>query len=52
MIELNTIIRGDCLDVLKTLPDKSADCCVTSPPYYMQRDYGVAGQIGIEETPE
>jgi DNA modification methylase len=42
----------DCLAGLKTLPDNSVDCCVTSPPYYGLRDYGVAGQIGLEETPE
>lgn len=48
----NTVLQGDCLEVLKTLPDKSIDCCVTSPPYYGLRDYGVNGQIGLEETPE
>lgn len=44
------ILRGDCLDVLKTLPDESVHCCVTSPPYYGLRDYGVAGQLGLEPT--
>lgn len=48
----NTVLQGDCLEVLKTLPDKSINCCVTSPPYYGLRDYGVDGQIGLEETPE
>jgi DNA modification methylase len=48
----NRIFTGDCARVLKTLPDKSVDCCVTSPPYYGLRDYGVSGQIGLEETPE
>ena len=48
----NTIICGDCLNVLKSLPDNSIDCCVTSPPYYALRDYGCDGQIGLEETPE
>lgn len=43
---------GDCLDVLRTLPDESVQCCVTSPPYFGLRDYGVAGQIGLEATPE
>jgi len=43
---------GDCLDVLKTMPDKSVHCCVTSPPYYGLRDYGCEGQIGLEKTPE
>lgn len=48
----NTVLQGDSLEVLKTLPDESVDCCVTSPPYYGLRDYGVNGQIGLEETPE
>jgi len=43
---------GDNLAVLKTLPDCSVHCCVTSPPYYNLRDYGHAGQIGMERTPE
>lgn len=45
------ILRGDCRDVLKTLPDASVHCCVTSPPYFGLRDYGVAEQIGLEATP-
>ena len=49
---IDKVINGDCLDVLKTLPDESIDCCVTSPPYYGLRDYGVNEQIGLEETPE
>ena len=40
------------MSVLKTLEDESVNCCVTSPPYYNLRDYGVDGQIGLEETPE
>ena len=51
-IEKNTIINGNSLEVLKSLPDNSIDCCVTSPPYYALRDYGCNGQIGLEETPE
>lgn len=47
-----TIHNGDCLDVLRTLPDESVHCCVTSPPYWGLRDYGHDGQIGLEETPE
>lgn len=39
---LNTIIQGDALDVLRTLPDRSVQCVVTSPPYYGLRDYGTA----------
>ena len=46
------ILNGDCRDVLKTLPDCSVHCCVTSPPYYGLRDYGCAGQIGLESTPD
>jgi len=46
------ILNGDCRDVLKTLPDGSINCCVTSPPYYGLRDYGVDGQIGLEQTPD
>lgn len=43
---------GDSLEVLKTLPEKSVNCCVTSPPYFGLRDYGVNGQIGLEGSPE
>lgn len=49
---VNTIIHADWIEGLKQLPDNSIDCVVTSPPYYGLRDYGVAGQIGLEETPE
>lgn len=49
---MNRIIIGDALEGLKQVPDKTVDCCVTSPPYYGLRDYGVAGQIGLEETPD
>ena len=51
MMELDTIFCGDALDVLRTLPDNSVHCCITSPPYYALRDYGAAGQIGREDTP-
>lgn len=43
---------GSCLDVLPTLPPASVHTCITSPPYYGLRDYGVAGQIGLEDTPD
>lgn len=46
------IITGDALESLKALPDESIDCCVTSPPYWGLRDYGVEGQIGREKSPE
>lgn len=45
-------MSGDCLDKLRTLPDESVHCCVTSPPYWGLRDYGVAGQLGLEATPK
>lgn len=51
-MEINKIYQGNCIDILKTFLDKSIDCCITSPPYWGLRDYGVDGQIGIEETPE
>lgn len=44
------IFCGDVLDMLRNLNDKSVDCCVTSPPYFGLRDYGVKGQIGLEGT--
>lgn len=46
----NQIIQGDALEVLKTLDSESVDCCITSPPYYALRDYGVPGQLGLEKT--
>lgn len=46
------VIHGDCRSVLRELPDASVQCCVTSPPYWGLRDYGVAGQIGLEQTPD
>lgn len=51
-IEKDRIIIGDAVEGLKTLPDGCVDMCVTSPPYYGLRDYGVEGQIGLEETPD
>jgi len=50
---MNTqILTGDCRETLKTLPDQSVHCCVTSPPYFGLRDYGNESQIGLEQTPE
>lgn len=51
-MDLNKINCGDELEVLKTFPDESINSCITSPPYYGLRDYGVCGQIGLEETVE
>lgn len=46
------ILCGDALTHLSLRPDESIQCCVTSPPYFGLRDYGVEGQIGLEETPQ
>lgn len=51
MIPTCEIIIGDCIESLRKMPDESVQCVVTSPPYYGLRDYGVDGQIGLEETP-
>lgn len=47
-----SILHGDAIEQLRTLPDKSVHCVVTSPPYWGLRDYGHAGQIGLEQTPD
>lgn len=49
---LNKIYQGDALAVLKTFPDECVQCCITSPPYWGLRDYGIEGQLGLESTPE
>lgn len=46
------ILRGDCREVLPTLTAESVNCVVTSPPYFGLRDYGCAGQIGLEASPD
>jgi DNA modification methylase len=46
------LIQGDCREVLDYVPSGSVHCCVTSPPYFGLRDYGVDGQIGLEHTPD
>ncbi|EGX60133.1 DNA methylase N-4/N-6 [Streptomyces zinciresistens K42] len=46
-----TLLLGDALTTLRTLPDASLDCIVTSPPYFGLRDYGTPGQYGLEPTP-
>lgn len=46
------VIVGDCIEGMRTLPDQSVHTCVTSPPYFGLRDYGMAGQIGLDATPE
>ena len=53
-----TLHQGDCLRVLKTMPDRSVQCCVTSPPYFGLRSYmdaahpDKAAEIGTEQTPD
>lgn len=46
------LYHGDCLDVLRSLPDRSVHMCATSPPFFGLRDYQVDGQIGLEESPD
>lgn len=46
-----TLHIGDACDVMATMPGGSADCIVTSPPYWAKRDYGIAGQYGLEPSP-
>ena len=52
MTARNTILVGDALEQLRTLPDESVHCVVTSPPYWGLRDYGEPGQLGLEPTPD
>jgi len=57
-VEVIHILQGDCLDVMKTLPDASVQCCITSPPYWGLRRYLPTGhpaaalEIGQEKTPQ
>lgn len=46
------ILVGDCIASMRTLPERSVQTCVTSPPYFGLRDYGHEGQIGLEPTPD
>lgn len=46
-----TVDCGDCIEEMQFMASKSVQCCVTSPPYFGLRDYGVEGQIGLEPTP-
>jgi site-specific DNA-methyltransferase (adenine-specific) len=60
MMELNKTVEGNALAVLKTFPDESIHCCITSPPYYQQRKYNTQsvnwgdwiGELGLEPSPE
>jgi DNA modification methylase len=47
-----TILVGDVRQRLADVPSESVRTCVTSPPYFGLRDYGVEGQIGLEQTPD
>jgi len=51
-VEIDTIICGDVMEVLSTLPDGLVQTVITSPPYWGLRDYGIDGQLGLEPTPE
>tara|TARA_R100000808_G_C2154957_1_gene166482 strand:+ start:7006 stop:7944 length:939 start_codon:yes stop_codon:yes gene_type:complete len=46
------IYIGNCLEILSSLPEKSVHTCITSPPYWGLRDYGVDSQLGLEPTPQ
>ena len=46
------ILQGNCLDVLKDLPEQSVNTCITSPPYWGLRNYQEEEQLGLEDTPE
>lgn len=48
----SAILKGDSKKIIKGLPDKFYSCCITSPPYWGQRDYGYKGQIGAEDNVE
>jgi DNA modification methylase len=50
VLDKTTILVGDAADWLPQLPDESVNCVVTSPPYFLLRDYNIDGQIGLEST--
>jgi DNA modification methylase len=47
-----TLLQGDALEILRTLPDQFVNAGITSPPYFGLRNYGIEGQLGLEERPE
>lgn len=51
MTQQHRILVGDCIEMMRMLPDQSVHTCITSPPYFGLRDYGVDGQIGLEASP-
>jgi len=48
--EGSAIVTGDSARMLERLPDRSVQCVITSPPYWSLRDYGIDGQIGLEQS--
>ena len=52
MVGMIEVRCGDALEVLKGMSECSVQCCVTSPPYWGLRDYGIEGQLGLERTPD
>jgi DNA modification methylase len=52
ILPINQVLHGNSLEVLKTIPTGTINTCITSPPYWGLRDYGVEEQIGLEKTPE
>jgi DNA modification methylase len=51
-MDVNRVVTGDCFEVLADLPDESVNMCMSSPPYWNLRDYGVEGQLGQEQSAE
>ena len=51
MLPFNQIYNMDCLEGLRQMDSDSVHCCISSPPYWALRNYGVPGQIGQEDTP-
>jgi len=49
---IHTILQGDVRTQLAQIPDETVRCCVTSPPYFGLRDYGMSEQIGLERDPD
>lgn len=49
---INRMVCGDCLELMRELPDGAVNCAITSPPYWGLRNYGVDNQIGLESSPE
>jgi DNA modification methylase len=49
-VTYHILLEGDCVESLSKLPDCSVQMCVTSPPYYGLRDYGMDGQLGLRSV--